>query len=458
MKLIRVISEDNSSSGTIQNVFSGDLTLKPNSTIGLAMASINLNDTNIDVNDNNSTFEFKLGEKEPTRAVNLSNGVYNQTTLVNELNNKMNSALDTAGAYDSGFQWKTTLDDGNLNIGFNRSSVTFPDYNNKTSNIIINTPTSSVIRDIASTGVYDQFCGTSTLFINSCGFYKAEILDNGVSNVDVKLIMGLTNKKVDTTKTELGVINYKYGVSVLNGYYDVIKDGISSNSGAKFEIGDTIDMNISQGFLNFCAIRANGDDFNLDSLDWDFESTHLALSIASDNTGFKDIKAYLDPYQSSTSLGVTYHQQPLLEYNLDDFLLGATNTKVSLIFTNSSKSLLGFLKNIYSINLKSSNFKAENGLSEATKSPSILVELSSINTLQSFDGKNGERRSILGVIPALDMDNNNIVYQPSQILPIELNNMNEYKINQLVVRLLNRNDDQEIQLGDKGCDLVLVVS
>ena len=458
MKLVRVVSKSGSSSGTITNVFSSDLTIKPNSTIGLASASINLSDTNIDVNNDNNAFSYKLGGTSVSRNVLLTNGVYNQATMIDELNLKMNSALDIDGVYDAGFQWKTTANGGNINIGFNRSSGSFPSYDLKTSNITIDSLNSSIIRNSVTTGLYDQYAGSSKLFINSCGAYKGTIVDNGVSNVDIKLCMGLTSSKIDTTQSELLPTDYKYAISLDNGYYNVINDGVSSNSGAKFEIGDTIDMNISLAKLNFCTIRAGGLDENLDTIEWDFEPTHLAVSVGSNNTGFADVSAHLDPYQTHTSLGITYHPTPLLEYNLDDFLLGATNSKVSLLFSNYAKLLLGFINNTYSINLKSSSFNAEKKMYEATTAPSILVELASVNTLQSFDGKSGDRRSILSVIPSLNMVNNNIVFQPSQILPIELNNAFEYKINQLVVRLLNHDDDQEISLGDKGACLSLVVA
>lgn len=463
MKLIRVVSQDGNSSGTIVNVFSSDLVLKPNSTIGLAMASINLSDTNIDVDNDNNNFQIQLASPVlNVRNVLINNGIYNQTSLVTELDRAINTSLNITGQYDAGYQWKSTQNDGNLTISYRRSDEKFPSYDIVSSNVSINTSNNSVLRTKTTNTLYDVYGGTNKWFIQGCGKYQAEIIDNSGGDLDeVGLVVGILSNKMITSQTEYTLNDFTYAIGLGSGDYYINNNGSIQASGYSYVVGDILDINISLGKLNFCLVRSGGADINMESIDWAFNlksGYYMGFSILKENTGFTNITSYTDPFQVDSTLGMTLYENAGLENNLHSYLLNATATNVSLILTNATKNLLGFGFLKQTIKYVKYDFQAINQILEATKAPSIIVELASINTLQSFDGKRGDRRSILCVIPMLDMENNDIVFQPSQILNIELNNAYEYKINQLVVRLLNHDDDQEIVLGDKGCSLSLVVS
>ena len=107
---------------------------------------------------------------------------------------------------------------------------------------------------------------------------------------------------------------------------------------------------------------------------------------------------------------------------------------------------------------KLGGFKAEDNLQKVTDSPSIIVEATNLTSLQSFDGKSGSRRSIISVIPSLNIGNDNsIIFQPSQYIFVDINNAFDTRLNQLQIRLLDNADEEVLSLGSKGCSLLFVI-
>ena len=225
MNLIRVVSSDGQTSGTLINVFNGDFTLKPQSTIGLAQAGLDLSFDSIIVKSTNNTLQYKLAAPQNYKTVTLTSGTYNSKTLIDELNKQINGELDISEKYNAGFQWKASYSD-TLDLSFDRSDKKFPNFDLKTSNITVTTATKSVVRNEPTSVLWDQFVGTNALFINGCGSYQGTISDtSGGPSSEISLLSGLVSIKVDPTQAEQKESDYNYGIRLQNGKYGYIENG-----------------------------------------------------------------------------------------------------------------------------------------------------------------------------------------------------------------------------------------
>lgn len=96
MKLLRLIS-NTESQADFNVLFQEAITLKPNSTIGLQNFSLFFDDEMIEVNDDNNSFTMEFFDTDNNDKVfgifKLTNGTYNATQFVNELNYQMNKGL-----------------------------------------------------------------------------------------------------------------------------------------------------------------------------------------------------------------------------------------------------------------------------------------------------------------------------------------------------------------------------
>ena len=453
MKLINL----RASSGDFTNVFSSDILIEPNSKIALTQANINLSVDNIVINNENNIVYFQVGATEPQRIISLPPGNYNKTELVEVLNIALNSALDITGGYEQGFMWKVSTVDDKLNIKFNRSDYATLPYTIKANIAELN----GKFTKNTNTTVYDSYGGTAKTFINGCGTYSATVNnDAGISLVDMNLVFGFLSGKAQGAT--LPPTNYEYGIYINNGVYNIVIKNVIGGTlqPTNYALGDKLIIELTEGDLDFKIKRADNSSVLLGTYNnYDFINNHLypSVSIQEENTGVENIECNLNPYMITTSLAITLTDTT--EENLfDNFMLGSVvATNVYLTFTEISKVLLGFYNNDYILRGISRTFIAEKSADKVSSSPSIALELKSL-PLESYEGKSGTKKSILGIIPSLKIDeNNNIQYAPSNLIPIDINNKYLHNMNQIKMRLINYDDNSVLSIGSKGISITLVV-
>lgn len=437
MKLLNLVSNSNISD--ITNVFSSNILIKEHSKIALTLASINLTNSNIEITDENRQFTFQLGVTQPERTVLIPLGLYNITSFVAALNAAFNSALDATGTYDLGFQWKVSNDANKLTIQFDRSDNTTVTYTDKVNvtNLLKTT----------STNVYDAYCCSSKLFINGCGSYSCVVVDGGVPALDLGICFGLLRTRPTGVAT-LDPDQFEYGILIDGSEYKVMEKGIIMSTGVTYQSTYKLILRLTQGKLEFLVQTATT-LVVLGTADWDFSTSnfYMGCSILKQNTGISNPKATANPYIANSELTLQEEHE----------MLGAYATRVTLSYNNAVKLLLGYLNNEYSKKLVRGSFPAELNVDRVTSSPSIALELTSLDTLESYEGRSGTRKSIIAVIPSLKITNDTIQYTPSVLLPIDVNNSYPYKINQIRLRIINYEDNTVVPLGPRGASITLVI-
>ena len=465
MRLIRIVSTTETKA-SITNLFSDDIVLKPHSRIALALASINLTGNTIAIDNDSNTLTFQLGATNAPQQVVLPTGTFEESTFIKLLNTAFNSALNVnSNQYNGGFQWKCIYTmNFKLNVQFARIDYLLPDYPDKTASLTYDEPNKGYTKTTA-TNAWDAYAGTEKIWIQGCGRYTCYPIDT-VGGGLVIFAFGLVNERVDISSGTLEPGNFAYAITCPNGltYFTVI-DGIATDTGHNYMGGDKIELLLSGGNLIFNVYRpATPDDaVELGITQWTFNMQsgfYPAFSIQQHNIALQNIKAHLDPYQITTLSGVTLLDELPNDNNLVEYgAVGAVKAiKIILNLPNLINKVFGYRLSSYDMVKKTGGFKAEDNLQKVTDSPSIIVEATNLTSLQSFDGKSGCRRSIISVIPSLNIGNDNsIIFQPSQYIFVDINNAFDTRLNQLQIRLLDNADEEVLSLGSKGCSLLFVI-
>jgi len=123
MKCLRLLSSDETETDFYNNL-NENLTIEPNSKIGLVNMSIELDDKNIIVTDDNKSFTFKVTTTAPAKPVILRIGSYNYNSFINEISYQMNRSciLDD----EKGLAWMPILEDNKVSIQIHRVNLQEP--------------------------------------------------------------------------------------------------------------------------------------------------------------------------------------------------------------------------------------------------------------------------------------------------------------------------------------------
>lgn len=429
MKLIRLISPENSKIADIKNVFSDEIVVTPYSKIALLNASIGLSDKSIVVDNSNNTFNFKTAVSADQRTVTITNGKYTQTSLVTGLAKQINASLQNS-QYDNFVEWGVKIDNEKLQIEFSRSNSQTTTIDFDTRNMIKSG--STIKKENGTNGSWDGWAYTKQFVCRGATETKF-----GFNRSDRHFVAGLISESdLPGPADILEPSSYTYGIELTNATgswtYHKVLNGVSTDTGVAPTTSNALRIKISGGEIVY-EIQDNTNAVLYESKEpYNYPTKYrFAGSIQSNSDNIKSLIFCPSFYNNAQPL-----QMPVG--------LGATPTKVSISFPSEGvRNLLGFQNNAYNSvnNTTKALFEAEDSMRNTVTPPSVMIKLMNLS-LQSYDGDTGRNSSIISTIPSFQQAGQFLVYNAPQLIPIDLNNEYSFILNQLHVQLLSMDQDQ----------------
>lgn len=486
--LVRLTTE--SIKGEFDNQFDDGIKLGKNSSIALQNISFMTNPTQIIIDADNDDITFNVSQNIQY-TIKLDSGVYtfeNFQTLLDEIAAKMNQAMVFTGR-SIGYTWQLSINSNNkVVIAFRQARATplnnaWPYFNKIIfNNSHITTPTSdNWKRNGGVVGSKDSFVSIDYPISFGTGFNMGKIR-NLLPNTDpgsgasqnVGIVFGLTTIK-PSTKSSFSFSNIKYGIyagKAGEDYY-TITDGVASGTaqaigylGANNNNNDFIAMRINQGQIEYCVTpngTAAANPVILNTELYDGKTSLYPLLLFIDATcGVTDYKIGLNEFKIENA---SVDNGPV-----DDELIGATGPPAQSIQRGDhsiefeSITLAQFLgynsanqpPNLVPLSAaQSGSFEAQNEFKITASSDNYIVELESY-PLNSYDGFDSKRRSIIATIPQDDSASNVIQYTPPYPTFINFRNIKyENTIHNLRLRLLDKDLTPVSTIGLSSVTLIL---
>lgn len=480
--LVRVTT--NSVAGEFDNRFDDGIALGKNSSIALQNISFMTNPTQLIIDGQNDDITFNVSINT-SYTFKLDNATYtfsNYQTLLDEISSKMNAVMEFIGT-SIGYTWDLSLNkDNKIEIAFRKMDSaavikTGWPYFDK---LILNNATVEEASDYwyrsgGVVGSKDSFVSCDIPIARATGYNMGRIRNLPV-NADpgsgaaenVGLVFGLTTVK-PSTLSSMSFSNIKYGIYAgkQGEDYYTITNGVKSGTAQAigyFAGNDTkndyVSIRVNKGNIEYC-VTPNGTAVN---------SPIIINTEVYDNTvDLYPVLVFISRGKTGTGPGsaalaaVTYYRIGLNEFKAQStnitnqetisLPLGATGppggnfTKENHSLTFESISLAEFLgfssvnqpPNLIPLSLRESgSFIAQNEFKITASSDNYIVELESY-PLNSYDGYDSKRRSIIATIPQDDSASNVIQYTPPYPTYINFRNKNyENTIYNLRLRLLDK--------------------
>lgn len=465
-KLIRLTTDG--SNGFFKNSFNEDIIIKPMSKVALLNTAMSFSDKTIPIDDDNDEIAFEIANKGRITAT-LSKGAYEPKPFLEMLSNSMNEALVYDGAM-IGSMWKAVINsDNKLALQLNRSKMQIPDI--PTKNIVGVTKGSGTTETWQSNVArgFQAFIFSNDIFIESCGVLQVDVNTKGdcYFGLTTDSLAGTSTISLDTFKYAIGISDD--GAGALN--YVWVIDGAEIDSGILADNGRTLQLRLHSGFIHFVVMDGTTIEYTLTSTPYAKTDYNCLLSLYDPSTILQKLRWTNNPYIQSTTNGYTYFEldtsidesNKYLEYTtpLETYNAGPPKklAKINLLLEfpkENLRKLLGYSDPSYQVLLVKHTFTAESNFDIATAPSSVIIELPYI-PIDSFDGKATQRRrrNILAIIPNFIESNEKLIYEPSNLTWVSMNNKASLSLREFAVKVTSWNDD--IVQFSSGCTISLVI-
>tara|TARA_R110000796_G_scaffold2298_3_gene9128 strand:- start:2623 stop:4119 length:1497 start_codon:yes stop_codon:yes gene_type:complete len=487
MKLIRLTTTNTEC--IFDNQFNDEILVKPNSTIALQNISVETVNNVITIDSDNNEIDFTVTGNNFAKKAILDFGTYtedNHQLLLNDIQNKLNSQMVYNNVNPErrilGIEWKvdvlpqkarlyieykhSTFDEqeGNWNLsgGVERRTLLtkkcYACFNNpprESDNLL-------------------EFCKLPMFVARGNGGVKARVHKRSV-NVGIGIdfqnfLVGLTSIDLSSpTAPEItrSNLNYSMGFGVLsngtdpttgtntfywsqeaNGFTEItnIQDNYAGEGSSD---NDTLEMKINGGFVEALVWR-NGSVAPLLINRWAYnEGQKLYPCIFFNQGSDKSIANNLrvnpspfDPHIANSDL--IYNElelgaPPIPQRNSGENFLQfqSQNLATFLGFRRLRYPQTGFIFKV------TTDYIAEDRFSPQDVSDAFIIELMNLQC-ESYDGLKNQRKNILYIVPQSD-STGQIIYEPPNLLPIDLNNNKELSLRNIRIRCV-RNDYTPLQI------------
>ncbi|MDF1853374.1 MAG: hypothetical protein P1U85_21230 [Verrucomicrobiales bacterium] len=448
MKLVRIKSTVEDNTGFFSNEFKTPIKIEPNSKISLVNAVMNLDSKVIDVNNTNNTFSFQRKNAGQVSQVNIAVGKYSVQGFINLLKREMNKVIVVENTIS--FLWTpNVLTNGILKLNFARGNLQACDFPN--ANLVGCTkPTTKQIQSTSGGTDFFAFAISDNTFNPGCGIYRGEITAS-CENV----IIGLMREK-PTGITDYDHSIYDFGlIYKKNGDYETVVDGVYYTSSKNCLTTDLISIHLSEGKIKFLKNTTV-----IDEVDYDFNAPPLriACSLSGANALLQNLQ-YHPNLDNKTFLG---NNNPIVIRDYDEEVISngleaPPQTNLTLSLPEATKPLLGFEHTPEKTQLTIGSFIGDIPLEDSSTPLSVAIELPNLGVIESYDGYSRERRQIVGIIPQLNQSGSELVYEAPYPLPVNINNQFPISLSRIECRLLNSQNNEEINLEGEGCSLLFAI-
>jgi hypothetical protein len=498
MRLLRTTTDD--SNAVFTGFLNTDLVIPPYSQIALGQLSTTVDLDTIVIDNNNNKIEFKLLDSGAMRTIHITNGVYDSTnaqTLLNDIIPKINRAI---GIFDPvtnqikngsniGKQCRVVKQsDGKISFDFfqSKSQSYWQDLQN---NAYINSGNPQVL--LSGTGNESTTVITSSnnqLFDNSylhSSFHSFPICNGvGVHRVRVITVGGNPTNNggytIGLTKTDpnsfmrgsgarqLQETDIDYGIRLdapfadgNAGAYAAIVDGrletpstiICKNSGRTAQ-KDVVSLEVCEGKIRLVVYQEDAANPNgapvvqvLNTIDHDGSKLYATITLHGNNTmlSLGTLKYTPDPFLSEQKI----------DLGVDDSELGAatpggqttrpTNNTLRILDSGLA-NWLGYDNTEMIVNSGYANVSivGDKIFKAMVDNDCYLVELLNLQ-LESYDTFQEQRKNILALVPYDDSNASKVVYDPNNLVFLDLNNKEQINLTTLKMRLV-RSDYTDVQV------------
>jgi len=432
MKIIRLIS-NNESEADFTNTFNSPIFIDEDSKIGLLNLSLVLEDKNIVVTNDNNKFNFKTKSSGATKTVTLPVGNYNYKELEDMLMISFNNVLD---ANDAGFMWLPKIVDNIVNLQWSTSTNNIVNFTNKEN--LTGDNTNGYIKTGGSNVNWNGWAISNTPLtegVGGCQFIVKAYQPN------TNFIVGIADEIKEKGET-LEPSNFRLGLVSVGDKYSIIDNNVVyQTTNVNVQGNDLLVFKLIKGEY---SIEING-NVVYTSPKTNYDTNYfIATSFLENNTttAISGIKAYFNPFYKQTIDGITYND--ILPQNLENNVieyngLGAPPATriVTLTFPNiDTANLLGFKTLNYRKQLNTGAFIGQTKLDDLHLPSSLIVEIPNLD-INSYDGLVSRRQNIIAVIPSLQQEGLNMIYQNNTPIMVDIKNNQITNLNHLRVRILS---------------------
>lgn len=481
MRLIRLTTSD--PLGIFNNSFNSTITIKPKSKICLTSLTSEEAVEGLTINDSNDTVRVQLSTAASggigVKTIKLTHAVYKDTNFdlfFTDFTNKLNQTIIASGA-GLGYEYKVGLDNsGRVSILGKRSS-----YNTNaipvTSWIKNSVKGDSTVKRIyssteqPSTSTNEVNMGLEQLFCNGGGVFSCRIntLINGIND---GFIMGLTkiDPSTDPNYTD-EIIEHAISVGSVSGTYSyyhkgtlnitAIPIGYNNNDSTQNPV---LSIQLTDNKYKYVVYNlANKNGVELFSIDKIIDDENKLYPFIIFKGGMNNVSVDSVKYTPSPFNLTPYNEKILnIEDPITELSASPSQSKrptlqfiefVSLALTN----YLGFSQQINPqpvIAVSELDIVSSGEFVPTSFTDSFLVELLNL-TVDSYDGSINGRRNLLAVIPQSYNEKQQIVYQASTLMWIDLLNAFPIDLREMKMRLV-RDDNSPLQIRGISTAVIMI--
>jgi len=458
MKLLRITS--NNPQGEFETIFKTDINIKENSKIGLKSATFQTHKEEFVIDGLNNVIQFSFIAGGTIHEVYLTERAYdlnNSSLLFKDITDKLNNNITYQGK-TIGTQFLADVDrDGFFSLKYLVSPFVLETqyFKDPNSNITITSTgiNQKNLRSASGNTTDDTAIYYSVKpFIKGCGAMRCKITRfNDTGTADNGFYFGLTRTHPsDWTSPTLSDVDKDLFIRITRtagngGFYETqyLDEGTPDLdiSNVVLAVNDIIEIRRVQGIIQLGVYKLNVFNIILSYNDKDdiLYYPYLIFRTGGDDLRIQNLRVQLNPY-SFDNVNI-----PLLNDELNTLSVPSPRPQLKtlniLTFQNLSiMEFLGFDITNGDLSLtqitSEPNFKGTNFFKFSVFNDTYLIVLDNLQ-LESYDGFDGIRRSILEIIPATDTTGNHrIEYEPSNTNFIDLKLPRKQNLRNIKGRLL----------------------
>lgn len=496
MKQLRLIS-NTESQADFNVLFQEPILVKPNSTIGLQNFSLFFDDEMIEVNDDNNTFTMKFTDVVFGVSImgefTLTNGTYNATSFVNELNYQINKGLCSIDlsplgltTYNNYMEVSCVLDKTTQNLAITyalQTKDTNPDYLSLA--YIQYDGTSTYKKNVVSSFDW-AFAYTNKTFCDGQGttYLRTNNTLGSVTGIAIGLVTLDRTSGASIIGTGLSPDKYNFCAYNDDGTFWKVKNPNGTITVSEVPVSPTDIIEITKGAWT----DGVGTDFNsfgytilvhngvapagdvIAKIPFTYEEQlHGAFSIRDTTSQIMNYSFVPSPSNVADKYGSGIHivkDFRLLEKNnyYSKKVGGDPEAPFKQLYLDLGENvakLLGFTNpQTNTITGATGSWDADISIYATVIPSSIIIELPNTH-FHSYDGDiyYKRRRNILSIVPAvnLEQENTKITYQPHFPVMLDMLNKNEELMTNVRVRVLDL-DNVPLRINtNKGCSLSVLI-
>ena len=466
MKLLRLTTDN--SDGIFDNEFNANINIEPYSKIALSNISLEASPTEIVIDDTNDKIEHQYIASSGPITFTIEHGTYKSSDIENlltEIQNKANLSISDVGA-QIGLQWNVRLDKFTKKVSFELKRSKFIDINDWTlkdvyqqsiGNNIYKYTSSQTQTDTDENQMYSDIP-----FCKGGGVFQARIdtLKFGGLESESGFYFGLTKTKPSTLNlAKIQNLEYAIRAFSVEDDYNIVLKGIEYNSannvlcnpvsiqyaidGNVGNKNDVIQISLNLGKIQMKIHKESSNNVILYSQDYPEELYGVDLyPVIIFRGGQEDViltkvKYTADPYFNKIqynfpieTLIAGFNPPSQSNVSTNMFLrFGSVSVARFLGFNNQRVPQEGTVKGIEYI------YESDNRFIVSDVIDSFIFQLMNIN-LESYDSLSKQRKNILSVIPKTESVNNQIVYEASNLIFLDINNTNTLNLRNIKAQIL----------------------